>query len=361
MRAFLIGLAALGLWSVPVSGATPVDVKPGKTWKHKATGTAFPATLAGLQRTSVVYFTAPEVDVAANYQGTEGGDQVTIYLYRNVAANVPVWFDRSRYFIMNLPEKYGASVATGTRAFVPRGQTASTGLMETFKVDKGGTSTGLMVLPLNGFYAKLRATSATRDTASLERLMLDSANAFEWRPGSEALPAIPVADCSKPFGHREAAKKLAGDDAQTLLAGLLGGATAQLASKPAKKAVVAAPPGTFCREPNEANLGFGMYRLKEDTNRYVLAVHDGGRAIFAGRNELSELVLNERAESEGKPAGPSRYNVTFVQLEKTETYADFDSLPLPSQAVDEVEKGQPVSTASTWGKNRDVSLYYDPK
>ena len=76
----LAALAAIA--PVSVSASTPIEAKEGKPWKHKATGTSFPATLAGFSRTSLVYFTAPEVDVAANYASADGGEAVTLYRSR---------------------------------------------------------------------------------------------------------------------------------------------------------------------------------------------------------------------------------------------------------------------------------------
>ena len=97
MRAFLLGLAAVGICISPVSAATTIEAKPGKPWKHKATGAALPASLAGLPRTKVVYLTSPEVDVAANYENADGSEAVTIYIYRDVSGSVPVWFDKVWY------------------------------------------------------------------------------------------------------------------------------------------------------------------------------------------------------------------------------------------------------------------------
>ena len=194
MRVFLLGLAAVGICTAPVSAATPIESKPGKPWKHKATGAALPATLAGLPRTSMVYFTSPEVDVAADYQNADGTEAVTLYVYRDVSGSVPVWFDRSRFYIMNLPDKFGTVTSTGVRPFTPRGQKVASGLIDSFSVTKGPKTTGLMIFPFNGFYVKIRASSGTRDVPALEALMLEAANTIDW--SSKALVAW-VVECAR--------------------------------------------------------------------------------------------------------------------------------------------------------------------
>ena len=359
MRRWWTVLAVAACAASPALAATDIPSKPGKSWKHKATGAEFPDSLAGLKRQKVVYFSAPDVDVAADYWSADGNDTITVYFYRDVNGSVPVWFDRSRFFILNLPDKYGTVKPTGVRSFVPRGQAVATGLMETFEISKGRSS-GLMVLPFNGFYAKIRATSKTRDIAALEALMVQAANTLDWSSKSPAVAAVPVSDCAVPLAAREKARPVEASGEDKMMAGILGGLFAQVTTdKPDKKANVEPAP-VFCREPGQSSLSFGMYRPNGDAEHYVLAVHDGGRAVTVGRNGLSELINGEIAASSGKPNGPARYTVSFVQLDRIETYGDFMSLPLPDQAVEQVEKTRPVSVAGTWGKdNRQVTITTD--
>lgn len=358
MRRLYILLAALAaIAPVSVSASTPIEAKEGKPWKHKATGTLLPATLAGFNRTSLVYFTAPEVDVAANYASADGGEAVTLYLYRNVSGGVPVWFDRSRFYIMNLPDKWGTATGSGIRALTPRGQQVASGLMESYSVTKTGRSTGLMIFPYNGFYAKIRATSNARDLPGLEALMMQAVNSLDWSTKWPVAPASQILDCPQPLAPRQAAKQIEGDNDASLLAGLLGAAVAQTSSPKPDKDDANLPPPTFCREPGQASLAFGIYRPNSDARRFMLAVGDGGRAIVAGPNEIGAIIGGEIAEKDGKAAPDVTYTVTFVELDKTKTFADFDSLPTTEQVVDVVEKGRPVSTATTWGKKRDIQIH----
>ena len=353
MRALWFGLATVGLWSASVMAATAVDSKPGKPWKHKATGVAIPATLGGLPRTGVAYYSAPEVDVSANYQNADGTEIVTLYVYRDVSGSVPVWFDRSRFYVMNLPDKYGTATSSGVRAFTPRGQRVASGLMDSFSVTKGTKTTGLMILPFNGFYAKIRASSATRDIPALETLMTEAANAIDWSSKVAAPAAVAIADCPQALAARPAAKKSEGDDASRMMSALLGGAFAQVVANKSKEAK-ASPPSNYCREPGSANATSALYRANGEPDRYMLAMGDGGTAIYAGRNDLLNEVEAANAQQGSKPA--AKYTVTYSQLDRTGTYSDFEGLPLPEQAIEEVQGGAPASVATTWGKEREISI-----
>lgn len=346
MRFPIILLAAIVIAS-PVSAATDLKFDPNKRWEHKPTGIVLLPTLGAVKRNRLAWFSAPDVDVAGEYWSGDDNDTVTIYLYRNVSGDVPMWFDRARFYILNLPEKYGAVTPTGVRAFTPRGTTVTSGLMETYQLSKNGRSSALAVLPFNGFYAKFRATSKTRDLAGVEALLLEAVNTFDWSSKTKQRPAITIADCATPLAARGPAKQLEGED--RMMAGLLGGLFAQV-GKQVIKGKPLPPPPTYCREPGQSSLSYGLYRADSDVEHFTLAVHDGGRAINVGRNGLTELVKREIAESDGKKDDQPRYTVNFVQLDKVETYSDFASLPLPGQAVEQVEKTRPVSTAGTWGK-----------
>ena len=353
MRALWFGLAAASLWSASVTAATPVESKPGKPWKHKATGTAFPPALAGLPRTGVAYFTSPDVDVSANYQNADGSEIVTLYVYRDVSGSVPVWFDRSRFYILNLPDKFGTATSTGVRPFTPRGQKVASGLVDSFMVTKGPKTTGLMIFPFNGFYVKLRASSETRDIPALEALMMEAASAIDWSSKTLVAAAQPMADCPLSLAIRPAAKRAEGDDMSSILSALLGGAAAQVVAKKSKDEEPAPAPN-YCREPGSASSTSTLYRANGDTDRYMLAMGDGGTAIYAGRNDL--LALVEEANSKEDAKTPAKYTVTYSQLDRTGTYGDFEGLPLPEQALEEVQSGSPSSVATTWGKKRDISI-----
>ena len=355
MRLMFMLAMALSV-AMPAVAATEIKHDQSKRWAHKPTGVSLPPTLAGLPRKSLAWFSAPEVDVSGDYWSADGNDTITVYLYRNTSGDVPMWADRARFYILNMPDKYGAVIPSGLRAFTPRGQSLPSGLMESYQLGKWGKSSALAVLPFNGFYAKFRVTSKTRDVAGIEALLWQAVNAFDWSSKSAQSAAIPIVDCASPLPARATAKLVERQDR------IMAWHSWRVAG-----AVVAERARTTRRRPcrnllpraRAASLPMAS-SIQWRCRTICHAIHDGGRAITVGRNGLSELLKGEIAENEGKKDNQARYTVSFVHLDKVETFGDFGSLPLPDQALEQVEKTRPVSVAGTWGKkNKEVSIGVD--
>ena len=342
---FLIGALVLCLGGQAFAQPTDLNAPPNKEWRHKPTKVRLPPTLLNLQRQKVVSFGGNDTDVAGDYWSADGSETVTIYLYRNVDGNVPVWFDRARTIINLVPEKYGTPISTGARPFTPRGQRATAGLMEIFTVSgKDFRSTGVMVLPVNGFYAKVRASSNTRDAAGLEQLMLAAVNAMNWTSGWQEVAAAPVADCPSPLPPRAPAKMAAASSDDEMMSALIGGLVSQSVSLDAKKAV----PIAYCRERSPAQIPYGVYRPVGSANGFLLALVDSGRTISVGSSLITQILAEQKK--------PNRVSVSHVEMEATSTFPDFETLPLPGQAFQLVQNGNPLSVASTWGDKRDVQI-----
>lgn len=340
MRIAGLVFAAALLGSLPhAASAQPTDLKAqaGKDWKHKPTGVKLPAQLAGLQRQSVKGLAGPETDVVGDYWSADGSETVTIFLFRNVSGSVPVWFDRARSLILLLPQKYPDPRSLGIRSLTLRGQQPVTGLMEIFATSGKYRSTGLMVLPVNGFYAKIRASSVARDAAGLEQLMLAAVNSIDWRSRQKEVAATPIADCPTALPARPPAKVAALNKDDQMTSALIGALVAGVGSTAAATTSI-----TYCREPGPTQISYGIYRPEASTDRYMMALLDAGRAILVGSSDLSAIL------SELKTA--PRVSVSHVELDRTVVYGDFESLPLPEQVVEMVEKTNPLSVSHTWGK-----------
>ena len=351
----LLFVAAAVLAAAPSVGATDIKADVTKRWAHKATGIVLPPSLAGLPRTRLAWFSAPDVDIASEYWSADGNETITVYLYRNVSGSVPLWADRARYYIQNLPDKYGTVTAGGLRPFTPRGQRVASGMMESYQLGKWGKSSALAVIPFNGFYAKMRVTSKTRDVAGIEALLWQAVNAFDWSSKTAQIPAVAVIDCAAPLAARAPARGIEGQD--RMMAGLLGGLFASVVSSRPDKGAAPSAPTVYCREPGAATLTYGLYRADASAEHYMMALHDAGRAITVGRNGLAELIKSEIAESDGKKDAQPRYTVSFVHMDKTETFSDFDSLPLPDQAIEHVQTSRAVSVTGTWGaKAKNITI-----
>ena len=350
MRILPLILAAASALASTVAAAQPTSIahEADKPWLHAPTGLSFPAEVGGLQRTGVRRFSAPDVDVAAIYGNADESEAITLYLYRNTSGDVPVWFDRARVAILARRQLYGEITPTGVRAFVPHGQDRASGLMESYRTTGPYSSTMLAVLPVKGFYAKVRASSASKDSAALEVLVREILDGIAWTSDRQHALAAAVADCPAPLPTGKPAKQIAASREDRMMSAILGGLVAQVPANP--KAEPAAPPPTFCREPGPAQMTMGIYRPNASTERYTIAVGDAGQAVVVGRNELAEIAAKSRQP---------RYSVSVVRLHETASFADFSALPSPEQVIQMVGSSRPTSVATTWGQQRTINI--DPR
>lgn len=345
------GAAVLALLSVVPANAqpTPLKIDAGKSWKHRPTGIQFPVTLAGLARTEVAEYTGNGAELAAQYEDGAKTDRVTVFLFRNVSGSVPLWFDRARYLIKE-SGRYGKPEAGGITSVTPKGHANASGLMESFSTNGQFRSTALAIFPVKDFYAKIRASSTALDRDKLGMLMAQVLAEFDGPKDRDSMAAAPIADCPTALPVRDAARLVKASEEDRMMAALLGGIASQVAAKEDKKEKD--PPVTYCREPVASRVEYGIYRQAGSDNRYMLATYDNGRAIFVGPDELGALV------AEGNK--PPRYGVTFYNMDRVDTFPQFEKLPTPEQAYELVNKGQPISSSGTWGKaSGQVSIRTD--
>lgn len=343
---WLAVLATIGLLhSAPaLAQPKPIDASATKEWKHKPSGVKLPAVLVGLPRNRLVAFAGEGVDVVGDYNSADGAEAITIYLFRDVSGSLPVWFDRARTIVQLLPEKYPNAKGLGVRPFIPRGQKQATGLIEMLSVEGKVRATGLMLIPVNGFYAKVRASSMTRDAASLEQFMLTAVNAINWASKTAASTASPIENCPTPLPERPAAVMAVVNKDDRMMSGLVGGLLSQLQTT--SKIPVAV---RYCREPGPAQFPYGVYRANGSSDSYLMALLDSGRAVQVGSSDLLS-ILSEINKAK-------RYSVAHVELDRIATYADFATLPHPGQAIELVRTSKPLSVGGTWGKGaKQISI-----
>lgn len=347
MREFGMLLTAVSMiaGSPALAQSRDLQAKPGKIYHHKATGVELAPTMAGLERTAVTAFVGTETDVGVNYWSADGSENITIFLYRNVSGSVPVWFDRARTTVALMNDKYRNSRSLGTRAFRPRGQARDTGLMEMFSTESAFRSTGVILFPVNGFYIKIRASSKLRDAAGLEQMLLSGVNSIDWSSRVQDTAATPVQDCATRLPARDLATVATSTEQERMMLALVGGVVAQAG------ALKRAAPTTisFCREPGTPSVVFGIYRPDASPERYMMALRDAGRAVIVGSSDLTQIL----SEMKSTP----RVSVSLVDMERTDTFGAYQSLPLPDQALEMVGKTAPLSVATTWGdKQRNLTI-----
>ena len=341
-------LAAMVLFvgAAQAQGPRPVELSAKAAFKHRHSKIQLPPRLAGLPRVKALEYESDQLDVVSEYATADVREAYTIYIYRNVAGSLPVWFDRARDMIEHRA-MLGTPTLHAVGEFVPPGRANASGLLATYGVDgKGYRSTGVAVLPVGEWLVKLRASSATLAPAELEARMKAALAEIAWPKKMAPAPAAaPIAACATALALSGDAKPVEKDDesgAAMLVGALLGQAGAFQAPP---KASPAPPAVRWCRDPIEVP-DAGVYRADEQKDGYFVAVADAGRGLSVGPNAGNLLLEDE------KKAGGERYEVRMILLSQTMTSPLFDRLPPPAQALAIAREGRFATSFGTWGKGK---------
>src|SRR5438270_10686661 len=90
----VIAGAALIFVTPAAADVTRIQVDQGKPFTHKPSGIVVADTASGLPRAGVAEFDDKQLDVIVDYRSPDEGEVTTVYLFRKVTGDVPVWFDR---------------------------------------------------------------------------------------------------------------------------------------------------------------------------------------------------------------------------------------------------------------------------
>ncbi|HVL77779.1 MAG TPA: hypothetical protein VM346_00665 [Sphingomicrobium sp.] len=350
---YLLCAFAIAVGAAPAA-AQPRDIplKAGSKYSHKSTRIALPPSLGGLPRARAVALDVDDLDVIVDYRSTDEREITTIYLYRNAAGDLPLWFDRANAVIDSNPARFGKlTPAFPAAAFVPPGQSTASGLRVVYSTGGSGfASTALAMVPVGEFFVKMRLSSATLGPAELEARMREALAAISWpRRIAPAPAAVLVAPCDSALAFSGIAKPAPKNGA----AALIGALIPSLANETAKSGEKSAPV-VYCRDARVLE-NAALYRPNGDKDRYLVAFQDAGRALQVGRNDLASIIA--AAESAGD-AG-ARYSVDLIGLSETQGFGDFATLPPPEQAIDLVSSSKPVYATSTIGKRNKITLASD--
>ena len=318
-------LAASLMLALPLTGpaaaqtpAAPrlLAVPSGTAWQHADTGIILPSQVAGLERTEVKDLSADELDVIATYKG-QGGTVASVYVFRTLLPDVPLWFDRSMAAIATQPDFRQAEARVPATAFARPGASVASGLRSVLAIGSPGSgSTALAIAPLGGWLLKVRISSTSADAESLDRQLTAFVAGLRWPTGGEAERiAVPIRPCSDALRTKKA-KLVKQDMGQSLINALIGGA-------PLKSD---GPPATYCRDPGPAGQpAWAVYRPNGASDRYAVAMGDAGGAVIVSP-EMSIAGLP------GKGDG-GNFSVAFVHHATSSVLPSFNRLPPPEQAL----------------------------
>lgn len=337
-----------GIGPAHAQGPQPIGLSANAEFKHRHSKVRLPAVLAGLPRVKAMEYEADQLDTTLEYANPEVSEAYTVYIYRNVAGSLPVWFDRARWMIEHRTD-LGTPSLHSAAAFVPPERTNASGLVATYALTGGAfRSTGIALVPAGEWLVKLRASSGSLSPAELEARMKAALAEIAWPKKMAAAPAAaPVAGCSTALALSGDARPAPKDDrsgAAMLVGALLGQVGAMT---PAPEEAAPPPAARWCRDSVELPEG-GVYRADEQRDGYFLALGDSGRGITAGPSAGHRLLES----GEEKKTGGERFEVQLVLLSRRAASALLDRLPPPAQALAIVKEGRFASSYGTWGKEK---------
>ncbi|WP_324807099.1 hypothetical protein SH584_11155 [Sphingomonas sp. LY29] len=331
-------------WAFAAVAPGPIPVRGDSPYRHKPSGITLAANAAGFFRVKVTSFDANELNVAIDYRSADGGDFVTLYIFRNVTGGIGPWFDRARRSLEANPRVGRASLAGPVAAFAPYGQRVAGALKANYALTNSQfRSTSIALTGTPEWYVKVRASSTTRTPEQLSQIVDAAFGAVSWPRQAQLQPVTEVADCQTPLAPSGPAKP-APPDSSALLMSALGGAVSMEAKSKAQ--VAPAAPAIWCREPG-GSPNATVYRPDGATDRYLLAINDAGIGAVVGRDELASLMSTAKTP---------RYSVQMMMMDRNEGLGAFASLPPATQAMQLVESGKIVFSSTTWGKGSRISI-----
>jgi hypothetical protein len=216
-------------------------------------------------------------------------------------------------------------------------------------------SSGVMMLPVGGWYVKLRASSQTRSPAELAQWMDAALAEVQWPRKIPAAPdAAPVTDCPAPLAFPVAAKDAPKNGGADLMSGLLGMASAQGKAKPTPESTARLAAARWCRDPDIGG-NAALYRQNADTENYLLAMGDNGNGIWVGPDPGAKVMAMADKEA---PATP-RYSITLITAAQNVGFVVQDRLPSPQRVIEIVKANRRVTTVPTWGNSKSISVNSD--
>lgn len=340
-------LAALAMIAASAAQAQAPDRKdiyvPGTAqWQHAATSMILKPRLGILKRGKITSTAPMELDVQVQYETDDGATFATVFIYRPAAGDLSMWFDRATASI-TASDRWSIASTLESGPFIPPGSEQASGLRAVYALGGGKfTATGITMLAMGQWVAKIRVTSASLDAASLNSLMATLVSQITWPESlGKAAAATPVAACASPIAFGKAARpsRRSKDDAfaNALIGAVMTTSDAGGEGKEPPKAIV------YCRDSLLG--GHGIYRANAAEDGYVLAFGDSGRAATVHPS----MSLFDKGKTRS-------FAVSYLDLARTFHYLDHDRLVPPAQLIDIIDNQKAVSAVSTTGESTNITV-----
>lgn len=355
MQFFRVFAALIGLFLLPVAASadvTELTIEANADYRHPHSGIVVPATLGGMARTGGKQYAADSLDVSVSFDTKPLTEVLTVYIYRNVSGDVPVWFDKARWAIENRGS-FGTDLSPDTVAsFALPGQGVASGLSAIYKTKASQfQSTGIRLVAVEDWYVKIRASSASRSPAELATWIEQVTQQLR-RPDT-APAAVAIAEiqpCATPLVYSGTSKPVKQDMMALLIgAALLGNLKDAKEKTDVAEEEPAAPPPVWCRDGPISGGNIGIYRANGATDAYLLTTGDNGPSVRVGVDGLAGLLSDKKKP---KP----QYSVNLILVDKQVNFPAQDRLPDPQRAINIVNTDAAVGRFNTWGDDKTVTV-----
>lgn len=311
-----------------------IEAKAGEGWHHQHTGVTMPVRLGGFDRQYIRDNSENELDVLAQYHGDETRTRLTLFLYRAAINNVPLWFDVANHSLRDNVDFVPGTSEYLSSTFTPPGQSSASGMMTVYSTEGSDfKSTGVAMLPLNGWLVKVRFTSTELSVEAMEAALEPILNDIIWPEKIGPAPtAVAISSCEDSLTLTDKVRRINPTLADALIGGLTGIPGDEDAAKSEEEAAI------YCRDPQDFDQ-FPIYRKDGTKDGYLLPLGDAGRAAVVFRNELGGLVDGSRG---------TRYSPILMHLDRNVIYPDLNILPTPQTLLSATGDDAAISTVTTW-------------
>ncbi|VWX60035.1 conserved exported hypothetical protein [Sphingorhabdus sp. 109] len=309
-----------------------IEATAGQDWDHQNSGMTMPARLGGFDRQYIRDLTDDGLDVYGQYYGKDGQTRLTLFFYRAAVNSVPLWFDAANQALRgNVKLLPGASEYLSS-AFTPPGQSEASGLMAVYSTSGNEfKSTGVAMLPLNGWLVKIRFTSAELSAEELAASLMPILHDIGWPEEIVSGPAATVIlPCENALKLSDRIKRIKPTMTDALSAGIL--------NIPVDDTADGEEPGIYCRDPQDFG-PFSIYRAGGSEDGYLMPLGDAGRAASVHANRLGGLTGGSREP---------RFTPVMMRLDQNIIFPDLDKLPTPGVLLSATGDGAAISAVTTW-------------
>lgn len=338
----ILSVCMAAMFSVAPAQAQPeqrtIEATAGEYWHHQHSGMGMPVRLGGFDRQYIRDLTENELDVYAQYHGDDKQTRLTLFVYRAAVNNVPLWFDAAQQSLRNNIKMLPGASEYLAAAFTPPGQSEASGLMAVYAVPGGAfKSTGVAMLPLNGWLVKIRFSSAELSAKEMAAALKPTLQDIRWPDNINSGPAAAaILPCENGLRLTDKVKRIQPSKTDAMTDAISGSFMGLLAAKKAEQGQDNSV--TYCRDPQDFG-PFSIYRAEGSENGYLMPLGDAGRAASVHTNQLGGLIDGSKGE---------RYTPVLMQLDQNIIFPDLDQLPTPGILRAATGDDAATSSVSTW-------------